>query len=108
MAEIVLGKTNTTDRTSRMMKLLSRDAFRTDGADEQATDFTGIALRERGMKDAKLYSKAGWTSKSRHDVAYVETADGRRLVISIFTEGMANEKNIIPSIAGYVLDNYRK
>lgn len=108
MAEIVTGKTNNATRTERMMNLLSRDAFRTDGADEQATDFIGLALKERGLRDAKLYSKAGWTSKSRHDVAYVETGDGKKLVISIFTEGMANERNIIPLIAGYVIDNIGK
>lgn len=108
MAEIALGKTNSAERTAHMMRLLSRDPFRTDGKDEQATEFIGIALRERGLQGAKLYSKAGWTSRSRHDAAYIETPDGRKLVIAVYTEGFANEKGIIPAIAGRVLDALKR
>ena len=104
MAEIALGRTNVAARNERMMTLLKRDAFRTDGKDEQATEFTGIALRERALSGAKLYSKAGWTSKSRHDVAYIELENGRKAVIAVFTENHANDKDIIPFIAGEMID----
>jgi hypothetical protein len=59
------------------------------------------------MTDAKLWSKAGWTSKTRHDAAYIETPDGLKFVLVIFTENMANERDIIPMIAGKVLDNLK-
>ena len=109
LMEIVLGRTNTERRTQKMMTLLKRDAFaETPDQDDQGRGFSGIALRERGMRDAVLYSKAGWTSKSRHDAAYIETADGRKLVIVVYTENFANERGIIPSIVGYILDNTKK
>ncbi len=77
-------------------------------ADDQAHGFTGIALINKGLKDAKLWSKAGWTSKTRHDAAYIETADGLKFVLVVFTENFATERNIIPTIAEKVLDNLGK
>ncbi|HEV7893775.1 MAG TPA: serine hydrolase, partial [Pyrinomonadaceae bacterium] len=67
--------------------------------DDQAHGFTGIAL-EPGTR---LWSKAGWTSTARHDAAYIELPDGRRLVIVTFTNDVAKERDIIPTIAREVL-----
>jgi hypothetical protein len=109
LSEIVLGKTNTPERTRIMMDLMKRDFSGTSSdADDQAHGFTGIALNNKGLKDARLWSKAGWTSKARHDAAYIETADGLKFVLVVFTENFANERNIIPSIAEKVLDNLGK
>jgi len=109
LSEIVTGKTNTPARTQAMMKLMKRDfSGATNDQDDQAHGFTGIALINKGMKDAKLWSKAGWTSKTRHDAAYIETADGLKFVLVVFTENFATERNIIPSIAEKVLDNLGK
>jgi hypothetical protein len=60
------------------------------------------------MTEARLWSKAGWTSRARHDAAYIETADGLKFVLVVYTEKHANEKDIIPTIAGKVLDGLRK
>ncbi len=109
MAEIVTGNLNTPERTARMMNLLKRDPFgKTTDPDSQAVGFTGKLLLDRNMTDAKLWSKAGWTSRARHDVAYIETGDGLKFVIAVYTENHANEKNIIPAITGRVLDGMRK
>ena len=59
------------------------------------------------MTEAKLWSKAGSTSKSWHDAAYIETADGSKFVIVVFTENHANDKNAIPAIVGKVIDGLR-
>ncbi|CAN5197376.1 hypothetical protein BH20ACI1_BH20ACI1_14660 [soil metagenome] len=108
LAEIVLGKAATPERTSIMMNLLKRDfSGTTSDNDDQAHGFTGIALIKRNMTGAKLWSKAGWTSKTRHDAAYIETPDGLKFVLVVFTENAANERNIIPMIAGNILDNLR-
>src|SRR6476661_823954 len=81
LAEIVLGKLADKDHTSQMLTLLKRDPFAPKvGDDDQAHDFTGTVLIDRKMTDAKLWSKAGWTSKTRHDAAYIETADGAKFV----------------------------
>jgi len=106
LTEIVLGKTNTPERTRLMMDLMKRDfTGKSDNADDQAHGFTGIALINKNMKDTRLWSKAGWTSKTRHDAAYIETPDGLKFVLVVFTENFANERNIIPTIAEKVLEN---
>lgn len=104
LAEIALGRTNTPERTRRMMDLMKRDfAGAVKDPDDQAHGFTGIALKKLGLTDARLWSKAGWTSKTRHDAAYIETADGRRLVIAVFTENFAGERDIIPTVAARII-----
>lgn len=109
LTEIVLGRTNTPERTAVMMNLMKRDFSGTSkDTDDQAHGFTGIALINKGMKDAKLWSKAGWTSTTRHDAAYIETPDGLKFVLVVFTEKFAGERDIIPTIAGKVLDNLGK
>jgi hypothetical protein len=51
--------------------LLKRDYTGTSkDNDDQGHGFTGIALQ--GISGAKLWSKAGWTSTTRHDAAYIE------------------------------------
>src|ERR1041385_2141926 len=75
MMEIVTGKAATPARTAMMMDLLKRDYTGTSSdADDQGRGFTGIALQ--GREGFRLWSKAGWTSTTRHDVAYVEMPDG--------------------------------
>ncbi|MEQ1606349.1 MAG: serine hydrolase [Pyrinomonadaceae bacterium] len=109
LAEIVTGNLNTPERTARMTNLLKRDPFvKSNDPNSQAVNFTGKLLIDRKMTDAKLWSKAGWTSKARHDAAYIETGDGLKFVIVVYTENHANEKEIIPMIAGKVIDGMRK
>jgi hypothetical protein len=108
LAEIVLGKAVSPGRSRLMMNLLKRDFSGTSkDADSQAHGFTAIALNELNLKSAKLWSKAGWTSKARHDAAYIETPDGLKFVLVIFTENHANEREIIPGIAGKILKNMK-
>ncbi|MGV3755769.1 MAG: serine hydrolase [Verrucomicrobiota bacterium] len=92
MTEIALGKAVTQKRSAEMRELLSRDPK--SKTDRQAA-FTGVALPE----GTKLWSKAGWTSQTRHDAAYVELSDGRKFVLVVFTEGNANNTEIIPAVA---------
>ena len=109
LAEIVLGRAATPERTTIMMNLLKRDfSETTSDSDDQAHGFTGIALIKRNMSGAKLWSKAGWTSKTRHDAAYIETPDGLKFVLVVFTENAAKERDIIPTVAGHILDNLEK
>ncbi len=107
MAEIVLGRIAGPAGTAKMMELMKRDPFAKDPAG-QAVEFIGRALMDENIRDAKLYAKAGWTSKSRHDAAYIETADGQKFVLVIFTENHANEKGPIPAIASAVIDGLKK
>jgi beta-lactamase class A len=109
LAEIVTGRMNTPERTHAMMDLLSRDWSKpSTDPDNQAVGFTGKLLIDRKMSGAKLWSKAGWTSTARHDAAYIETPDGLKFVLVVFTENHANEKEIITSIAGKVIDGLER
>jgi beta-lactamase class A len=106
MMEIVTGKAATPERTAMMMDLLKRDyaGSSTDG-DDQGVGFTGIALK--GVTGARLWSKAGWTSTTRHDVAYIELPDGRKFVLATFTTEHANEREIIPTVARSVMEGLK-
>ncbi len=108
LAEIVLGRAVTPERSRQMMDLMKRDfSGKSADPDDQAHGFTGIALANKNLAGARLWSKAGWTSKTRHDAAYVETPDGLKFVLVVFTENMANERDIIPTIGGKILDNLK-
>lgn len=107
IAEIALGRSVNAERSKMMMDLLKRDPF-AEKPNSQAVDFVGKALKDRDMRGAKLYSKAGWTSRSRHDAAYVETSTGNKFAIAIFTEKHSNEKEIIPTMFARIMDGLEK
>src|SRR5256714_5374256 len=101
MMEIVTGKAVNQARSAQMMELLKRDfAGTSKDNDDQGHGFTGIALQGTG---AKLWSKAGWTSTTRHDAAYVELPSGAKFVLVTFTTEHANDREIIPTVAKVVI-----
>ena len=65
----------------------------TDGG--QVKEFIGESLPSA----SKLWSKAGWTSEVRHDLAYVELANGRRYVLAAMTRGASEDKSILPALS---------
>src|ERR1700704_1128881 len=103
LSEIVTGRAVNLAHSSQMMELLKRDFSGTSkDNDDQGHGFTGIALQ--GRAGAKLWSKAGWTSTTRHDAAYVELANGAKFVLVTFTTDHANERDIVPTVARVVID----
>src|SRR5262245_50073215 len=106
LMEIVTGKAANPERTALMMDLLKRDyTGQSSDPDDQGHGFTGIALQ--GRAGYRLWSKAGWTSSTRHDVAYIETPDGAKFVLATFTTNHANEREIIPTVARVVIDGLK-
>ena len=106
LAEIITGKAVTPARSAQMMELLKRDySGTTTDNDDQGHGFTGIALE--GIAGVRLWSKAGWTSTTRHDAAYLELPDGSKFVLVTFTTDHANEREIIPSVARVVIDGIK-
>jgi beta-lactamase class A len=100
LAEIVAGRAVTEARSARMLELMKRDfTGKSDDPDDQSHGFTGIAL-EAG---ARLWSKAGWTSTTRHDAAYIELPNGARFILVTFTTDQAKEREIIPTVARAIL-----
>lgn len=109
LAEIASGRAVSGERSKMMMDLMRRDfAGTTKDADDQAHGFTGLALTDEKYKAVKLWSKAGWTSTTRHDAAYLEMPNNKKFVLVTFTVNHANEREIIPTIARVVLDEMMK
>ena len=107
MMEIVTGKIANPARTAAMMELLKREyTGQSNDPDNQGVGFTGIALK--GREGFRLWSKAGWTSTTRHDVAYIEMPDGGKFVLATFTSQHANEREIIPTVARVVIDGLKE
>lgn len=103
MTEIVTRQCVSNPRSGLMLSLLHRDLQRKDKDPDSQTKFTGPAL----PAGAKLWSKAGWTSTTRHDCAYVELPDGRKFVLVTFTVDHANEHGILHAIARKVVEELR-
>jgi beta-lactamase class A len=106
MLEIVTGKVANPARTAAMMELLKREyTGQSSDTDDQGRGFTGLALQ--GREGFRLWSKAGWTSTTRHDVAYVEMPDGGKFVLATFTSNHANEREIIPTVARVIIEGLK-
>lgn len=106
LSEIVTRRAISAARSARMMELLKREfAGTSKDADDQGHGFTGIALKE--IPGAKLWSKAGWTSTTRHDAAYIELPDGSKFVLVTFTTDHANEREIIPEVARVIIEGIK-
>jgi beta-lactamase class A len=83
-------------RAEARRTLLSRDFTVTSAdPDDQRTAFTAQGL----PSGAKLWSKAGWTTKVRHDSAYVELPTGEKLVWVILTQGVSSDRAVIPTVS---------
>lgn len=105
LTEIATGRAITPARSAKMMELLKRDyTGKSEDLDDQAHGFTALAL----SPGARLWSKAGWTSTTRHDAAYIELPNGVRFVLVTFTTDHANEREIIPTIARLVIAGLEK
>ncbi|MEH1862480.1 MAG: serine hydrolase [Nostoc sp.] len=101
---IVGGVAVSSARSQAMMALLKRtlNDLPTDTEENQVTGFLGGGLPE----NAQIWSKAGWTSQVRHDVAYIELPEQRPYLLVVFTEGKAQAKNrdILPFVSKLVAE----
>jgi hypothetical protein len=96
--EIATGGAVTPDRSAAMLALMARDPRgHSDDPPDQVRGFFGEGLPE----GAKLWSKAGWTSQTRHDAAYVELPEGPSFILVAFTTGpeMARDRRFLPELA---------
>jgi len=104
---IVGGVAVTGARSQMMMALMQRSldprALAAD-PENQVTGFLGAGL----PLAANLWSKAGLTSKVRHDAIYVELPNCSPCQLVVFTEGEANSKNeaVLPFIMETLLENW--
>jgi hypothetical protein len=105
LAEIATSRAVTPARSAAMMELMKRDySGKSTDTDDQAHGFTSMALQP----GARLWSKAGWTSTTRHDAAYIELPGGARFVLVTFTTDHSSERQIIPTVASIIIEGMNK
>lgn len=94
------GKLVSKDRTDWILGYMKREIVAdSKTADSQSKGFTGSIL----PTGYKLWSKAGWTSTVYHDLALVQTPDGRKAIIAVFCKGHASNETIVPFMAKEIL-----
>lgn len=102
---IVGGVAVSAERSQKMMQLLKRSLnpaeFIDSDGENQITGFLGEALPQ-----ARIWSKAGWMSRVRHDAAYIEIPNVSPYLLVVFTEGKENAQNksILPFISQSIVE----
>jgi beta-lactamase class A len=104
---IARGEAVSRRRCSAMLKLMARP-LPADRADpfNQVTGFLGDGL----PAGARLWSKAGWTSQTRHDATIVELPRGGKVILVVCTSApaLAANKRLLPFIARTVVAALRR
>jgi len=102
----IVGGVAASPQTSQtMMKLMKRSldpAELAENPENQVSEFLG-----RGLPlNAKLWSKAGHTSKVRHDAAYIEIPGLYPYLLVVFTEGKTQSQNteLLPFVSQQVVE----
>ena len=104
LMEVATGQAVSAGRSQQMLELLSRDlAVKREDEEGQIKGFTGAGL----PAGAKLWSKAGWTSETRHDAALVEMPNGRKFILVTFTVNLASDGTLIPFVAKTFSANFQ-
>ena len=103
---IIGGVAVSSERSQKMMGLLKRSLNPADFIDcdgeNQITGFLGESL----PTNARIWSKAGWMSRMRHDAAYIEIPNLPPYLLVVFTEGKENAGNrsILPFISQSIIE----
>lgn len=105
MYEIVTSRAISPVRSRAMMNLLRRDPFsKSTDPDDQATAFSGKSL----PAGSTLYSKAGWTSSTRHDAAYITLPNGAQYILTVFTVDNSHQADILPFVSGLIAEDFAR
>ncbi|MEO1093335.1 MAG: serine hydrolase [Cyanobacteria bacterium J06638_28] len=95
-------------RSQTMMMLMERSldpVILAADPENQITGFLGAGLPLK----ANIWSKAGLTSKVRHDAAYIEIPERLPYLLTVFVEGVEHSQNeaILPFIAQEILNQLK-
>ncbi|MEL6438103.1 MAG: serine hydrolase [Cyanobacteria bacterium J06621_8] len=109
---IIGGVAVSAERSQSMMRLLQRSLTPEETLDDEENQITGF-LGEALPSNAQIWSKAGWTSRVRHDTAYIEIPQVSPYLLTVFTEGKDNARNksILPFVSqlftAAMIDNFQ-
>ena len=95
-------------RSQGMMRLLARslDPAAVAALDPETNQITGF-LGEPLPPTARLWSKAGWTSKVRHDCAYIELPNALPYLLSVAIDSPLGDRDrsLLPFISQAVMNH---
>lgn len=103
---IIGGVAVSSERSQKMMQLLKRSLNPADlvehNGENQITGFLGEGV----PPTSQIWSKAGWTSRVRHDCAYIEIPHLPPYLLTVFTEGQDNAQNlaILPFVSRSIVE----
>ena len=102
---VIAGALVTAPACQRMRALLWRSLdpeSRAADPENQVDGFIGGALTPAD----RLWSKAGWMSRARHDAAYVEPEKGAPFLLVVFSEGRrcADDEGLLPAVASHLME----
>ena len=109
---IIGGVAVSSGRSQKMMQLLQRSLDPTNVDNDGENQITGF-LGESLPSNARIWSKAGWMSRVRHDAAYIEIPNLSPYLLVVFTESKDNAQNksILPfisqSIVTAMVENFK-
>ena len=95
---IVSRRAVSPEASEAMLALLERPLDPPRPDENQVKDFLGESL----PSGSKLWSKSGETSEVRHDAAYVELANGKKLILVILTR-VGEDKRLLPAMGRFLL-----
>ncbi|MGL6339240.1 MAG: serine hydrolase [Waterburya sp.] len=114
MYEIVKRQAVSSDKSSKMLNLLSIDASTRikSRVDKNPNIFNTVRgfFSQSLPDDIYFAAKAGWTSESRGETAYIATADQKtEYILTIFAEdrSYAHDWNIFPEISRLVFNDMK-
>jgi predicted amidohydrolase YtcJ len=103
--QIVKGEATSQPASRAMMRLMHRAPQSTsDDPDDQANKFLGKTL----PPGSEYYSKAGWTSSTRHDSAYIRLPNGAEYIAVVFTVDNSKQADIIPFVSKLIAEDFSK
>jgi beta-lactamase class A len=100
LIEILEEKAALPHQCKELLFFMERDLnIPSDDPDSQTHAFIGNIL----PPGAKYWSKAGWTDDVRHDAAYVELPNGKKLCLVIFTCNHSEVLELVPAIGAEII-----
>lgn len=95
--------------SQQMMDLMKRSLDPAELADDPENQVTGF-LGDGLPLETRVWSKAGLTSRVRHDAAYIELSDANPYLLVVFTEGkpQSQSETLLPFVSKQVAEAMRE
>ena len=110
MYEIVTQKAVSPAASSQMMNLLERDLDPNVWKQQESNPIQGFLGESLAGLDIRFFSKVGWTSETRFEVAFIESKSGElAYILTVFGTGKEYGENweIFPLISRSVYDQMK-